>query len=87
MEKTIKDLLLLDHNPLIPIENEILLKKITSLKRTFAFEEMRISNEKLDELVENLKQQESFLENIDEVVRDLENIPGTIVYDDSADFI
>jgi len=85
MEEFIKDILVLEHEPLIPDENEKLLKQITSLERTSQFDELNITEEKLDELIENLGNQEDYTEEIGTIVDDLDEIPGVSMANSDID--
>lgn len=78
----------LPDEPIISQENEEILEKIISITRTSQFAEMNLSEEKLDELVQCLVEQENFSANIPNICNGLSNASSIlIVEEDEEDYI
>lgn len=89
IENIIKDLIEMEDEPVISEENETLLQQITSITRTAEFEPMGISEEKLDELIESLGNQETFSEEVSTLSSGLEKVKSIVLenFEDEEDYI
>jgi len=84
-ENLIQDLVNLPDEPIVSDENESILKNITAIKKTSEFEPMDLNDERLDELIECLKEQEDFAHNIEEISKELGRVPSIIMHDDDEE--
>lgn len=87
MINIIEELANLADEPLISNEEAELLNRITSITRTSEFEPMNLSDEVLDELIEKIKEQEGFSQNIPDIVLGLEMSRSIILIDDEEDYV
>lgn len=78
----IEEIYKLPDEPIITQENEEILEKITSITRTSQFAEMNLSEEKLDELVQSLVEQENFSQNIPHICSGLSNASSILIVEE-----
>lgn len=85
----IEKLIDLPDEPIISDENEDILQKITSITRTAQFKELNLTEEKLDELVECVEEQEGFAGVVESIISSLERAPSIRIEEeiDEIDFI
>ncbi len=81
----IQDLISMQDEPIISDENEELLQTITSISRTSEFELMGLEEEKLDELLSSLQEQENFAVEIADLSEGLERVPSIALIDDEEE--
>ena len=88
-ENIIDDLILMEDEPIITEENDALLSSITNIERTSEFEAMGLTEEKLDELVQCLGNQESFASELQTIAEELEKIKSIMIElnDEDEDYI
>jgi len=73
----------LSDEPIIPEENSIIIKNILNITKTYEFAEMNLSEEKLDELVENIKQEENFTSVLSNIISGLESVKSIQIAEDN----
>lgn len=90
MTNIIADLAMLEDEPIVSDENEKTLKEITAITRTAEFELMELNDEKLDELISCLREQEEFAKEIPSITQGLQRVPSIILpceEEDEEDYI
>jgi len=85
MTNIIADLAMLADEPIVSDENERTLKEITAITKTAEFEPMELDDEKLDELIDCLREQEEFAKEIPTITQGLQRVPSIVLPSDDED--
>ena len=88
-DSIIDDLISMADEPIITEENDEIMERLIIIERTSEFEPMGLTEEKLDELVESLGNQENFASEITSLSQGLERVQSIVleVDNDEEDYI